>query len=538
MPAVKYLRKKKDGSYEGIAYDGGKATVDASLKPETARKMWAQGGYDEVDDTDFEALRRLVSPEDENAEADFRAGASKFAASGTAGAKGGPVKWAEDDFRAGAPKVGREDGYGDAKRDGFSNPAARPDMTAMDGPRNPNPMPRAGMKKGRGTPSLAVGMPAADRAGAGRLPTASAAPRAAQKALPASTEAEVTRAVDPYGEARATANRNRLGAQLGRAGAMVNEALSGARYERGAYDDLEAQAEQPVVDFAARREMGREDATDAATLEERRLRAEDYARRWASGDRDFQYKQGRDKTEDARRAAQDAEDARRFSLQQRNAAADRAQRERERTDRRADMEAGRNDRAAEARAATLSGQREKSLAQLAERSQPAAEMRADIDTVNGFIQKGGDDFDALPGVGPIQGNLPEFLRSTDGDRLFQSANRLAANVILAKSGKAATDAERKVLLSNYGIRNGTTEEAFIAGMQALARDAQESLRNIESGYDSSVVDTRRERGGTTSGDIPQIQGPAAGPKPTGRTITMPDGRVFDVLDNGKARPRG
>jgi hypothetical protein len=298
---------------------------------------------------------------------------------------------------------------------------------------------------------------------------------------------------------------------------MVNEALSGARLDKGAYDALEAGAEQPVEDFNARRAMGRQDSEDAAQAGERRLRAEDYARRWTRQGEQDAYGRTRDAAGDTLARERMASEERRAREGRADRSADRAESRADRLFRQRQADEERADRGEAARAATLGGQREKALAQLAERSQPASEMRADIDTVDGFIQRGGNSFDALPGVGPIQGHLPEFLRSTEGDRLFQSANRLAANVILAKSGKAATDSERKVLLSNYGIRGGTTEAAFIAGMQALSRDAQDSLRNIEAGYDSSVVETRRERGGTTSEDVTPIQGP--GPSRTGRTRT-------------------
>lgn len=532
----KVLRRKKDGGYESFAYDGANTRADPNLSEGTAREMWARGGYDEVPDADFEALQRIAYGQPEPVK------------------QRGPADWAEDDFRAGAPKVGREDGYGDAKRDGLSNPAARPDMTAMDGPRNPNPMPRAGMKdgKGRGAPPLAVSMPAADRAGAGRLPAASAAPRAAQKALPASTEAEVTRAVDPYGEARERANRNRLGTQLARAGGMVNEALSGARLDDGAYDDLEAQAEQPVADFAARREMGRQDATDAASLEERRLRAEDYARRWASGDRDFQYRQGRDKTDDARRDAASAEDTRRFNLQQQGAAAERGLRRQEGMDRRTDAEEAKNERARLAREQAGAQERQKSLQSLGQQTSklPIGELQQALESID--AQAPGMAYGQAPKENPmgwtdrfareVPFGAGEWAMSDGGKQYAATIAQLRDIVMRMRSGAAINKSEEAHYLSLLGDNVLSDQKKAAHGINTVRQGLAQRLNNIQAPYaNNGALDEYERQGGSTfrapifSGNQTQNTVEA---KPTGRTVTMPDGRVFDVLDNGKARPRG
>ena len=552
--ARKWIRPRKDGLW------------DRAGSADTATPTG--DGWQEVDDATFQGTRDAEARRDASrqAEEDFRAGATKAGASsgdadfealqhiasGQPEKERGPADWAADDFRAGAPKVGRADGYGDAKRDGLSNPAARPDMTAMDGPRNPSPMPRAGMKASPKRPSIAVSAPAADRTGAGRLPTVSATPQAAQKALPAETTAEVTRAVDPYGDARAQANRNRLGAQLARAGGMVNEALSGARLDRAAYDDLEAQSEQPVADFAARREMGRQDASDAASLEERRLRAEDYARRWASGDREFQYRQGRDKADDARRDAASLEDMRRFDAQQRGAAADRALRRSEVQDRRTDMEEGRNERARLAREAAQQQQSEKALQTLGQQTSklPIGELQQALESID--AQAPGLAYGKAPKELPMgtwdamARSVPygagEWAMSDEGKKYAATISQLRDIVMRMRSGAAIKDSEAKQYLALLGDNVLSNPQKAAEGINAVREGLAQRLNNIQAPYVRGGTLDEYERQGGSSFRAPIFSGSqtqnTVEAKPTGRTVTMPDGRVFDVLDNGKARPRG
>lgn len=549
----KVLRRKKDGGYESFSYDGANTVADPNLSEKTAREMWARGGYEEVGDADFEALQRIAYGQPSTAveaERDFRAGAPAFAASNTADARGGPSKWAEDDFRTGAPKVGRQDDYGDAKRDGLSNPAARPAQDWVDAPKSP--MPSAGGKKGRGTPSIAVGKPAADRAGAGRLPTASAMPRGAMQAMPADTTAEVERAVDPYGDARASANRNRLGAQLARAGGMVNQALSGARLDDGAYDDLEAQSEQPVADFAARREMGRQDATDAAALEERRLRAEDYARRWASGERDFKYQQERDRAGDTFRAASAAEEARRFDAQQRAAAAERGLRRQEAMDRRSDVEEARNERARLQREQAGEQERQKSLQSLGQQTSklPIGELQQALESID--AQAPGMAYGQAPKDNPmglkdrLARRVPfgagEWAMSDEGKRYSATISQLRDIVMRMRSGAAINESEMRHYLALLGDDVLSDPQKAAEGINTVRQGLGQRLRNIQAPYANNGTLDEYERQGGSTFRAPIFSGGqtrnTVEAKPTGRTVTMPDGRVYDVLDNGKARPRG
>lgn len=551
----KLLRRKPDGGYESFSYDGSTTRADPSLTEKTAREMWARGGYEEVPDADFEALKRVAygEPYDAEVAADFRAGAPSFAASNTADARGGSFMWSANDFRMGAPKVGRTDDYHDAKMDGLSNPSARPDMTAMDGPRNPNPMPRAGMKGGsKGRPSIAVGMPAADRAGAGRLPTATSMPAGAAKALAAGTSspADVAQAVDPYGDARAEANRNRLFTNLARAGAMANEAVSGARYDRAAYDDLDAQAEQPVADFLARRELGREDAAAASAADERRLRAEDYARRWAAGDREFQYRQGRDKVGDALDRDKMAANERQWRAELGARNADRREARQARLDVRGAAEAERAERARLNREAHTKEVAQKSLQTLGQQTGklPIGELQQALEDIEASAP--GMAFGQAPDDNPlslkdrIARKIPygagEWVMSDEGKHYASNIAQLRDIVMRMRSGAAINKSEERHYLALLGDDVLSDPQKAAYGINTVRRGLSQRLRNIQAPYAGNGALDEYERQGGTTYRAPIFSDEAPQPRqqtgtPTGRTVTRKDGSVWAEMSDGTAQ---
>jgi hypothetical protein len=297
-----------------------------------------------------------------------------------------------------------------------------------------------------------------------------------------------------------------LAARLAHAGAMGNTALSGARHEEGAYQDLEDGARQPVADLLERRKSAM-----ARNASARDAEAAAYQR-----------------AQDRERLALERE---RLAQQERIHADDRAARSADHALQREDMamrwklaQGGKQSAADDKRQDMLGRQNEKDLAELAKRAQPGTQMKDDLETVNGFISSG-----ELPGVGIINGRLPEFLISKDGTRLRQAASRLVQNLIYAKSGKAITEQEAQRVMEGNGMGPNQSDKAFIQGMQALAREAQASMRNIEAGFSPEVVEMRHERGGTTAADLP---GPA--PTRTGRYKRGKDGRVWAELSDGSA----
>lgn len=457
--------------------------------------------------------------------------------------------------------------FNDAKMDGLSNPGARPAQDWSDtGPR-PS-MPRGGAARPR--PSIQVQRPETGdpdgylqrlRASA-RGPSAAAAQAGLAPGRPAAPAAAQ---VDAYDQARGESARRRFGTQIARAGAMVNEAISGAKMDRKAWDDLEAQSQEPLQDLAAKRKMRFEDAAEgrAVNADGRAGRAD--ARAQAGEGREAALSDPASRVSRTARAqlllrypkeaarlsreelasmsaadvqnylrgfGEDRDDAARERMHQESVAARRSalgESRAEREQRKAELQAQKEAAATQKRTDMLDRQNEKDLQELGKRSQGNADLQDDLTTISGFLDADGGTGD-LPGVGPVVNSFPEFLITADGAKLRSAATRLYRGVVRQESGQTVTPQEAATALEAFGMGAGKSETAFRQGMAALAQRARRALQNTEAGFNRGVVDERRARGGVTSHDIPQ-----PGPRPTGERIRMPDGRVFEVLSDGNTR---
>lgn len=400
---------------------------------------------------------------------------------------------------------------GDATRSGASMAAARrkhqkqktPQFIGLDLPSD-KPKPR---------PALQVAKAGAAEEGSMRARLSAAqrgpiAPEALQRVAKLSPLVAQHLGGDELEDARQQERERRFAARLARAGAMFTEGVTGARYERDAYDDLEKDASIPVEDALLRRRMGQED-------------------------RDFSYRQERDASEDSLRE-------REMDLR----AADREADNRYRMDvlseqrrgnvlREIAMRQERADAAEQKRRDMLDRQNEKDMAEMGKRTDKLAQTKADVETVNRFMGDGGD----IPGAGVWDSLKMEsaLLRavfaSEDDVKSWQASQRMAANYLNTMTGQSFTEAEAARTLSRYGVRPGTTEQEWKSGMSDFIRDVKAGLVQKEAPF-AHVREEFRRRGGVTAQDIPD---PAVESKPTGTTITMPDGSVWMEMSNGKAR---
>lgn len=453
---------------------------------------------------------------------------------------------------------------GDAKRSGFSNPQLAQDWSDT-GPR-PS-MPRGGAAApARPRPTIHVQRPETGdpdgflaRLKGGNRP---AAPMSAEAAGRPRSAAEQ---VDAYDQARGESARRRFGTQIARAGAMVNEAITGAKMDRKAWDDLEAQSEEPLQDLAAKRRMRFEDAAEgragradaraeradgrAAAGEGREADLSDPASRVSRQARSqlllrFPREAAKLTPEELRSMSaadiqgflrglgEDRDDVARAEAQREAIAARRAaigESRADREQRKAELLAQQKSTAEQKRQDMLGRQNERDLQELGKRSQGNADLQDDLTTITGFLDADGAQGD-LPGVGPVVSALPEAMITADGTKLRSAATRLYRGVVRQESGQTVTPQEAATALEAYGMGPGKSETAFRQGMAALAQRARRALQNTEAGFNQDVVNERRSRGGVTSQDIP-----SPGPMPTGRRKRARDGSVWEELSDGSAR---
>lgn len=328
------------------------------------------------------------------------------------------------------------------------------------------------------------------------------------------------------GQAAAGANR----ARLARALSMINESISGARYDRDAYDALERDSDRPVRDLLARR-------GEARTEEDRRQRADDFQRRWAADDRDFKYRQDRDATEDDLARQRIEADERARSAEARQRAALLRESRADRLLRQQQAEEERNQRHQDRLEQKRKEEMADKQAELGKRVGATGEVASDIRTINSAIEKGGD----IPGIGvwdswklqsqslPARAARAMFASQEDFD-VSQAVNRLSGNENRAMTGLASSDSEREENKRRRGLDAGNTEEGAVRGLQTLARDAKQKLRQVEGAFGEEVVDEYARRGAQTSRDVPD---PAV--RPTGRVKRLRNGEVWAEMDDGTAR---
>lgn len=508
------LRRRPDGRVDTLRHEGpSTSTYVGGVDEKEARKMW-RGGYRMATDDEFEWTKH----------------------GGQVQAPEGSTPFIRDVHRHAVPEGYSNTGPADAKKAladaagmGRGFRGGEPSVEVTEGtPQLVSRKPAAPARR----PGISVGMPAEGRSGVdveqlARKPLGGLE-KLAQSAPEVASYMQGQLGDDGLAAAQDAARRRNLSAQLVRASAHVNEAISGARYDRDFYDDLQADSGRPVTELQARRKSAADAEALVREAEEAKMRREDTTRRWDVNDRDFKYRQQRDEVEDERAAAEAAAEAERFEAQQRAQASDRALRREEMGARRQEAEEGKGERQ---RAALEQRQKEgldRSLQKLATDTEEAGLMKDDLGVIIGALNSEGND---LPGVGPLAGGLPELFLSEEGTRLRQATIRAYRTMLRLESGLTVTDDEAAAQLEAYGVGGGKSEDAFRRGMASLAQRARRALSNAESGYDEDVVKERQARGGVTSRDIP-----APGPRPTGERIRMADGSMWEVLDNGKARP--
>jgi hypothetical protein len=330
--------------------------------------------------------------------------------------------------------------------------------------------------------------------------------------------------------AQGQANDLLLAARLTRAGAMGNHAISQARYDDGALDDLESTARQPVTNLQERRRSEAEIEERGMAREDMGMRRADFQRRGAADTRDHAFRVSQAEREEALQRARMEQDAQQHQDTLRSRALDRAESREERRLRLELAAQEKAERVADKNAQIQHGRDEKMQAELAKRGDSLARLKSDIETINRTLSTPGD----MPGAGVWDSMKMEnsvlraVFASQEDTETWQASQRMLKNYINSVSGASYTDAEIKQSLAAYGVKAGSSEQDFRVGMTAFIRDAKRGLLNKQAGFNKGVVDDFRARGGTTAEDMPE---PAA--RPTGR-IKRRGAEVYAELEDGSA----
>lgn len=364
---------------------------------------------------------------------------------------------------------------------------------------------------------------------------------------------------DPILEAaQGQAREGRLIAAIGRAGAQFNESLTGAKYDRAAYDGYAKDAERPVGDLLQRRQAVSQRQARTRQAQQDRMRAEEHVanlRRQRSQDarqaENDAYHRQRDVVGDQRYAAKEAESARRFDLTRRDAAANRALQRQTQADTRALAQQQRVDAArakAEAQAQENALKRGEKLGQATTKA-PYGELQQALEGLDelapGLIY--GDETAQTPLS--TKDRVVNALPFGAGDRLMSdkalqyksNLQNLRDLITRARSGAAINASEEAHYLRLLGDDVLSDPRRAAAGINAVRQGIAQKLRDAQLAYSGPVLDQYEQGGGTTyrnpvfSGQAPQrraASAPVVMLSPDGRQYTVDPSEVDEAQRNG------
>ncbi len=402
-------------------------------------------------------------------------------------------------------------------------------------PPSKRPDPKATLAKARGKREVQVRSTKEGVQPTLREPVDPLASRGAAPALPArvSTFLQGRRQPSDLEDAQRRANVNQLSANLGRSTEFLASGIGGVRPRPEAYDNLQEQAGQPVTDYQQRHTEDRQQEQDELALAEAQREAERAAQ-------EFQFKQGRATAEDQLARDRLAQEKALAEGRLRSDAADRGLRREEMTFRQKEGAELKQQMAEERKKERQSREDELDLQRLgtATSKAPFGEFQAaleDIDRLVPGLAYGQAPDEAPLGLGDrVARALPlgagDWLMSDKGRAYSTAISNLRDLVSRMRSGAVLNTGEERHYLSLLGDRALSDPRAAAEGINAVRQGIANKLRNAQGGYQNVLP--RYEATGATS-----YRAPIFGAAPTGETIDMPNGDVYEVLSDGTTRRR-
>lgn len=342
--------------------------------------------------------------------------------------------------------------------------------------------------------------------------------------------------------AQEQARERRLISEIGRAGAQFNESLTGAKYDRGAYDGYARDAERPVGDLLQRREAVAQRQGRARQAQQDRMRAEEaaraYRRQQAQDARQVAndaYQRERDKLGDKRYGEEQKESVRRFNLQQRRTGA-----------------GGKTPSKKPVADPTVADPKMLERLGQATTKAPFADLQKALEALDGLA----------PGLIYGDGSAENPLSTGDrvlnaipfgaGDRFMgDKAIQYKANlqnlrdlITRARSGAAINESEERHYLSLLGDDILSDPRRAAAGINAVRQGIGQKLRDAQLAYSGPTLDAYEQGGGTTyrnpvfSGQAQPrraAQAPVVMVSPDGRQYTVDPSEVEEAQQNGWRR---
>jgi hypothetical protein len=348
--------------------------------------------------------------------------------------------------------------------------------------------------------------------------------------------------------AQEDANRRAMGVELASAFNQIGSGISGARYDDKAWDGQRTAAGQPVADHLLRDEDERRTRQEQRAVDHDELAAQEASRAAELELKRFTYGQQRDTAEDALARERMQADREMADARLRSDAADRGLRReemrfrlKEGADSKADAAKQRADERA-ARAEQIDLQR----VGAATSKGPFGEMEEAFKSIDRLVP--GLAYGQVPDELPISAwdRVMRVLEPVGGEYLMTDKGKEYATLIAnlrdlvsrKRSGAVLNEGEERHYLRLLGDKILSDPRSAATGINEVRKGMGQTLRTIQGGYaiprseGPSVLDQYESTGATTYRAPIFGEAPA---RPTGEEVDMPDGSVYEVLEDGTTR---
>jgi hypothetical protein len=408
-------------------------------------------------------------------------------------------------------------------------------MLPAGAPPSRKPDPRATLAKARRSREVSVHSTKEGIQPTLREPVDPLAARAAAPALPprVSTFLQGRRSPSGLEDAQRRSNVNQLSANLAQSAEFLGAGIGGVRPRPETYANLQEQAGQPVEQYQQRAAEERQQEQDELALKE----AEREAERAAA---EMTFKQGRATSEDQLARDRLAQEERLAGQRLEGENADRALRRSEFSYRKKEGEELKKEMAKARQTERQSREDELDLQRLgtATSKAPFGEFQRSLESIDRLIP--GLPYGVVPdeeplgfgdrvgrALAPVGG---EFFMTDEGKAYDSAIKNLRDLISRMRSGAVLNAQEEQHYLSLIGDHVFSDKRSAARGINEVRQGIAQKLRNAQGGYQNVLP--RYEATGATS-----YRAPIFGAAPTGETIDMPNGDVYEVLSDGTTRRR-
>jgi hypothetical protein len=122
----------------------------------------------------------------------------------------------------------------------------------------------------------------------------------------------------------------------------------------------------------------------------------------------------------------------------------------------------------------------------------AASLKTNLDILSKY-----ENEDDVPGMGPIEGLVPDVMATQAGTEARQAAKGVVSIMMFLTSGKAASDKEVANKLKELGLGERANIDAFKNGVKNIKQQLGQTLQQKMAGFRPEVVDVYKARGGVS-----------------------------------------